>query len=98
MPRLRAEIRARLLAALVAAGFVVAGCDGGAHAPDAQTPISAASAELSVRFDVAADQPPTVSVLGFRAATAGPDGEDVLGLVDPLGRGARPRLRAPRRR
>jgi hypothetical protein len=84
MPRLRAEIRARPLAALVAAGLIAAGCDGGAHAPDAQTPISASSAELSVRFDVAADKPPTVSVLGFRAATAGPDGEDVLGLVDPL--------------
>jgi hypothetical protein len=92
MPRLRAEIRARPLAALVAAGLtfvgfgvgLVAGCDGGAHAPDAQTPISAASAELSVRFDIAADKAPTVSVLGFRAATAGPDGEDVLGLVDPL--------------
>src|SRR5580693_5561652 len=84
MPRLRAEIRARPLAALVAAGLIAAGCDGGAHAPDAQSPVSATSAELSVRFDLAADKAPTVSVLGFRAATAGPDAPDVLGLVDPL--------------
>jgi hypothetical protein len=81
---LRAEIRARALTALVAAGALTAACDGGAHPPDAQTTVSATSAELSVRFDVAGDKPPTVSVLGFRAATAGPDGEDVLGLVDPL--------------
>jgi hypothetical protein len=72
------------MAALVAAGLLTTGCDGGGHAPDAQTAVSAASTELSVRFDVAVDKPPTVSVLGFRAATAGPDGEDVLGLVDPL--------------
>jgi hypothetical protein len=81
---LRAEIRARALAALVVAGWLTAGCDGGGHAPDAQTTISATTAELSIRFDVTGDKPPTVSVLGFRAATAGPDGEDVLGLVDPL--------------
>jgi hypothetical protein len=72
------------MAALVAAGLFTTACDGGAHAPDAQTAVSATSAELSVRFDVAVDRAPTVSVLGFRAATAGPDGEDVLGLVDPL--------------
>jgi hypothetical protein len=72
------------MAALVAAGLLVTACDGGGHTPDAQTAVSATSAELSIRFDVAADRPPTVSVLGFRAATAGPDGEDVLGLVDPL--------------
>lgn len=84
MPRSRVEIRARAMAALVAAGMLAAGCDGGAHAPDAQTAISATSAELSIRFDVTGEKPPTVSVLGFRAATSGPDGEDVLGLVDPL--------------
>jgi hypothetical protein len=34
---------------------------------------------------VAAGKPPTVSVLGFRASTLGPDApSDVLGLVDPL--------------
>jgi hypothetical protein len=84
MLRPRAEIRAQVMAALVAAGSLVSGCDGGAHTPDAQTTLSAASAELSVRFDISGDKAPTVSVLGFRAATAGPYGEDVLGLVDPL--------------
>lgn len=72
------------MAALVAAGLLAAGCDGGGHTPDAQTAVSATSAELSIRFDVTGEKPPTVSVLGFRAATSGPDGEDVLGLVDPL--------------
>jgi hypothetical protein len=51
--------------------------------PDAQTQPAAYSAELSVRFEVSPDHPATVSVLGFRAATAGPEA-DVLGLVDPL--------------
>ena len=51
--------------------------------PDAQTQPAAYSAELSVRFEVSADRPATVSVLGFRAAAAGPE-TDVLGLVDPL--------------
>ena len=59
------------------------GCDGGAHVPDANTQPAAYSAELSVRFEVSADRPATVSVLGFRAAAAGPEA-DVLGLVDPL--------------
>jgi hypothetical protein len=51
--------------------------------PDAQTQPAAYSAELSVRFEVSADRPTTISVLGFRAAAAGPE-TDVLGLVDPL--------------
>jgi hypothetical protein len=59
------------------------GCDGGGRMPDAQTQPAAYSAELSVRFEVSADRPTTVSVLGFRAAAAGPE-TDVLGLVDPL--------------
>ncbi|HEY7371392.1 MAG TPA: hypothetical protein VIF57_04380 [Polyangia bacterium] len=59
------------------------GCDGGGHMPDAQTQPAAYSAELSVRFEVSPDHPATVSVLGFRAAAAGPEA-DVLGLVDPL--------------
>jgi hypothetical protein len=46
--------------------------------------VSLTSAELSIRFDVADGKQPTVSVLGFRAATAGPDAPDVLELVDPL--------------
>ena len=59
------------------------GCDGGGRMPDAQTQPAAYSAELSVRFEVSPDRPATVSVLGFRAAAAGPE-TDVLGLVDPL--------------
>jgi hypothetical protein len=59
------------------------GCDGGGRVPDAQTQPAAYSAELSVRFEVSPDRPTTVSVLGFRAAAAGPE-TDVLGLVDPL--------------
>jgi len=44
---------------------------------------AAYSSELSVRFEVGSDRQATVSVLGFRAAAAGPEA-DVLGLVDPL--------------
>jgi len=51
--------------------------------PDAQTQHAAYSAELLVRFEVTPDKSATVSVLGFRAAAAGPEA-DVLGLVDPL--------------
>ena len=58
-------------------------CDGGGRMPDAQTQPAAYSAELSVRFEVNPDRSATVSVLGFRAAAAGPEA-DVLGLVDPL--------------
>jgi hypothetical protein len=68
----------------LAAGILATACDGGARPPDAQAAVSMTSAELSVRFDVAEGKLPTVSVLGFRATTAGPDAPDVLGLVDPL--------------
>jgi hypothetical protein len=89
MPCPRAEIRALfhafgIAAALGGAGAWAGGCDAGPHAPDAQTPVSARSAELSIRFDVSSSKPPAVSVLGFRATTAGPEAPDVLGLVDPL--------------
>jgi hypothetical protein len=59
------------------------GCDTGGRVPDAQTPHAAYSAELLVRFEITPDRLATVSVLGFRAAAAGPEA-DVLGLVDPL--------------
>src|SRR5262245_21280920 len=76
-----------LIAAACAVGL--AACDGGPHPPDAQTPTAAYSAELAVRFDVSSSKAATVSVLGFRAAAAGPAAlaraaSDVLGLVDPL--------------
>jgi hypothetical protein len=79
--------RTLLSAAALVACAAVAACDGGARAPDAQAQASTTSAELSVRFEVSANKPATVSVLGFRAVAAGPagaEGLDVLGLVDPL--------------
>jgi hypothetical protein len=76
------RFRALLVCAMPAVCLALA-CDGGGHMPDAQTQPAAYSAELSVRFEVSADRPTTISVLGFRAAAAGPE-TDVLGLVDPL--------------
>jgi hypothetical protein len=84
MSRPFADLRTRAAAAVLAAGGLVAACDSGARPPDAQAAVSLNSAELSIRFDVADGKQPTVSVLGFRAAAAGPDAPDVLGLVDPL--------------
>lgn len=72
-----------LVVCLTPALCVALGCDGGGRMPDAQTQPAAYSAELSVRFEVSPDRSATVSVLGFRAAAAGPE-TDVLGLVDPL--------------
>jgi len=72
--------RACALATLLMLGA----CDGGARPIDAQAQPPASSAELSVRFDLSAGSAASVSVLGFRAATAGSDDADVLGLVDPL--------------
>src|SRR5207237_4609288 len=72
-----------LLVCAAPAVCLALGCDGGGHVPDAQTQPAAYSAELSVRFEVSPDRPTTISVLGFRAAAAGPE-TDVLGLVDPL--------------
>ena len=72
-----------LLVCLTPAVCLALACDGGGRMPDAQTQPAAYSAELSVRFEVSPDRPATVSVLGFRAAAAGPE-TDVLGLVDPL--------------
>ena len=80
--------RSLALSSLAALAGVLAACDVGPRPPDAQAQTAAYSAELAVRFDVSGGKP-TVSVLGFRAATAGPaagphDASDVLGLVDPL--------------
>jgi hypothetical protein len=69
--------------ALLAAALAV-GCDGGARPPDASALPSALTAEVSVRFDVSPQRPATISVLAFRAAIAGIDRADVLGVVDPL--------------
>jgi hypothetical protein len=72
-----------LVVCLTPAVCLAIGCDTGGRVPDAQTQPAAYSAELSVRFEVSPDRQTTVSVLGFRAAAAGPE-TDVLGLVDPL--------------
>jgi hypothetical protein len=72
-----------LVVCLTPALCLALGCDGGGRMPDAQTQPPAYSSELSVRFEVGSDRQATVSVLGFRAAAAGPE-TDVLGLVDPL--------------
>ncbi len=72
-----------LFVCLTPALCLALGCDGGGRMPDAQTQPAAYSSELSVRFEVGSDRQATVSVLGFRAAAAGPE-TDVLGLVDPL--------------
>jgi len=72
-----------LVVCLTPALCVASACDVGGRMPDAQTQPAAYSAELSVRFEVSPDRPAMVSVLGFRAAAAGPE-TDVLGLVDPL--------------
>jgi hypothetical protein len=82
MPHSGNRFRA-LLVCLAPAVCLAIACDGGGRMPDAQTQPAAYSAELSVRFEVSSERQATVSVLGFRAAAAGPE-TDVLGLVDPL--------------
>jgi hypothetical protein len=77
------RFRALVVCLAPVAGVAALSCDGGGRMPDAQTQPAAYSAELSVRFEIGADRQATVSVLGFRAAAAGPE-TDVLGLVDPL--------------
>jgi len=39
---------------------------------------------LSLRIDVAPEKPPTLTILGFRAAFSGVSASDVMSLVDPL--------------
>src|SRR5215831_15256471 len=82
MPCLRAQ--RTLTAAFLAAVVAASGCEGETHPPGPAVQATVPSAELSVRFDVAEGRPPSVSVLGFRASSAGPNAPDVLGLVDPL--------------
>ncbi len=72
-----------MAAAVLVGGMLASGCEGETRQPEAATRVTVPSAELSIRFDVADGRPPSVSVLGFRAA-AGPSAPDVLGLVDPL--------------
>ncbi|MES1204520.1 MAG: hypothetical protein ABUS79_01160 [Pseudomonadota bacterium] len=62
----------------------LAACDGGAPAVDASTPLSARTSAVSLRIDVPASKPASLTVLAFRAAFSGVAAADVLGLVDPL--------------
>jgi hypothetical protein len=60
------------------------GCEGAAPVVDASTPPSALTSAVSLRIDVPADKPASLTVLAFRAAFSGVQAADVLGLVDPL--------------
>lgn len=70
--------------ALAAVALTAAACDGAAPALDASTPPSARTSAVSLRIDVPADKPPTLTVLAFRAAFLGVPASEVLGIVDPL--------------
>jgi hypothetical protein len=61
-----------------------AGCDSEQRARDASAPPSLQTSEVSVRFDVAPQKAPVMSVLAFHATVAGVLQRDVLGIVDPL--------------
>ena len=60
------------------------GCDGTTRGLDAAAAPSAHMSTLSLRIDVTAEKPPTLTVLGFRAAFSGVSASDVMALVDPL--------------
>jgi len=64
--------------------LVSAGCDSEQRARDASIPPSLQTSEVSVRFDVAPQKAPVMSVLAFHATVAGVLQRDVLGIVDPL--------------
>src|SRR5882724_9233180 len=74
--------RAAALAALCVLGF--GACEGEQRARDASVAPSLQTGEVSVRFDVAPQKAPMVSVLAFHAVVSGVAQRDVLGVVDPL--------------
>lgn len=79
--------RSRLRSA-IGLGAIVWGawaCDGSPRALDASATPSARMSTLSLRIDVTPEKPPTLTVLGFRAAFSGVSASDVMALVDPLG-------------
>lgn len=82
-PRGRDRLSPLALAAVLAAG-VGAGCDGTPQPIDASAAPSARTSAVSLRIDVPAEEPATLTVLAFRAAFSGVSASDVLGLVDPL--------------
>jgi len=71
------------LAALAVLAVAVA-CEGEQRARDASAPPSLQTSEISVRFDVAPQKAPMMSVLAFHATVSGVVQRDVLGIVDPL--------------
>jgi hypothetical protein len=79
-------LRSTLTALALACGMTGAGagCDAGPRPPDVAAPPSALTGEVSVRIDASPQKAASVSVLAFRAAIAGIDRADVLGIVDPL--------------
>ena len=80
------KFRATLALASVGAAWVglAVGCEGEQRARDASAPPSLQTSEVSVRFDVAPQKAPMVSVLAFHATMSGVLQRDVLGIVDPL--------------
>jgi hypothetical protein len=77
--------RPHVFAALTLGALVgLAACDGGTPAVDASTPPSARTSAVSLRIDVPAGKPASLTVLAFRAAFWGVTASDVLGMVDPL--------------
>jgi hypothetical protein len=70
-------------AALTVAPLLGAACDSTPRGRDA-SPGSQRVAEVAVRFEVAGDAPPSVSVLAYQAAVSGTGTDDVLSVVDPL--------------
>jgi hypothetical protein len=73
-----------LTATLAAIALTTAACDGAAPALDASTLPSSRTSAVSLRIDVPADKPATLTVLAFRAAFLGVPASEVLGIVDPL--------------
>jgi hypothetical protein len=76
----RAGSGALAMLCLVALGA----CEGEQRARDASVAPSLQTGEVSVRFDVSPQGPPTASVLAFHAVVSGVMPHDVLGIVDPL--------------
>lgn len=73
-----------VLALVLGATVAMAACDGAVPSVDASAPVSAHTSAVSLRIDVVAGQPASLSVLAFRAAFSGVASAEVLGMVDPL--------------
>lgn len=76
--------RAGVVGACVGLYLSSSGCDSEQRPRDASAPPSLQTSEVSVRFDVAPQKAPVMSVLAFHATVSGVLQRDVLGIVDPL--------------